>query len=416
MVNVAAVGPHAVVQVGFRNGTAPIPGFGVKDCDALLESDEARAVVSWGGRSDTAPLVAKERLTMVVQLTYAELFSWEFRCVSLKTDDVIQRDDATDASPPAPAPPIPYTSNIVVGVDVHAPVQEQFAAEQLSRYLSGAVGHTVPVMGHTTAERHNRPYIAVGATAALHNGVALSLLRQEATLGLDGMLCRSRGLPTKAGQAVLILTGGVLDSCVPGNCSEVQPRGTINACFEYLRMAGTRILALNATVYRPITKTLPGCDFVWKPSYDFRMLNQYSATYNKWNGGPPTPKSCRSPSAHCGPKPSEGFEGSGSEFWVANHLNGVFGFLGCAGVSDNVTARSPCAPLPRPIRPAWGGSTVYAGKGFHHTSFLMVPPEIYNRSHPGWFGGQQLCWGNESLVDFVTQVSGYTRRLFVHTP
>ena len=82
----------------------------------------------------------------------------------------------------------------------------------------------------------------------------------------------------------------------------------------------------------------------------------------------------------------------------------MFGFLGCAGVSNNITQRSPCAPLPRPVRAAWGGSTVYAGTGFHHTSFLMVPPEIYNKTHPEWFENEQLCWGNESLVAFVTQV------------
>ena len=34
----------------------------------------------------------------------------------------------------------------------------------------------------------------------------------------------------------------------------------------------------------------------------------------------------------------------------------------------------------------------------------MVPPWKYNKTHPGWFGGEQLCWGNDSLVQFVTQV------------
>ena len=92
-------------------------------------------------------------------------------------------------------------------------------------------------------------------------------------------------------------------------------------------MAGTRVLSLNATVFARIDESLPGCDLLWKPSYDFRMLNQYSTTDNRWNGGPVTPKQCGGKPT-CAP--SEGFEGSGTELWVANHLNGVFGFLGCA--------------------------------------------------------------------------------------
>ena len=217
---------------------------------------------------------------------------------------------ATLAGPPGTIP----ARDVAVSVDPLAPPQERFAAEQLARYLGLAAGRVVPILAPADAERQRRRHVAVGAAAALRNGVPLELLKSEPKLGLDGMLCRSRGLPAKPGGAMLVLTGGALPPCVSSeNCSAAQPRGAINAVFEYLRMAGTRVLALNATISTPITDTLPACDLLWTPSYDFRMLNQYSTTDNRWDGGAATATPTSSP--------SEGFEGSGTEFWVANHLS-----------------------------------------------------------------------------------------------
>ena len=49
-----------------------------------------------------------------------------------------------------------------------------------------------------------------------------------------------------------------------------------------------------------------------------------------------------------------------------------------------------------------GGGIQYANPpGFVHTAYTLVPPSVYNASQPMWFGGQQLCWSNDSLIAFL---------------
>jgi hypothetical protein len=57
---------------------------------------------------------------------------------------------------------------------------------------------------------------------------------------------------------------------------------------------------------------------------------------------------------------------------------------------------------------AHGGAVVYApNPGFVHTSWALVPPNIYNNKsnaanyHPDWFGGGQLCWKAKGLKEFL---------------
>ena len=50
-----------------------------------------------------------------------------------------------------------------------------------------------------------------------------------------------------------------------------------------------------------------------------------------------------------------------------------------------------------------GGATFATPPGSVHTSFTLVDPTALNATHPLWFseGLTQLCWANESLVEYL---------------
>lgn len=51
-----------------------------------------------------------------------------------------------------------------------------------------------------------------------------------------------------------------------------------------------------------------------------------------------------------------------------------------------------------------GGGVRWASPpGFVHTSFTLVDPTVLKPTHPEWFGPNQLCWTNTSLVQYVIQ-------------
>ena len=59
-----------------------------------------------------------------------------------------------------------------------------------------------------------------------------------------------------------------------------------------------------------------------------------------------------------------------------------------------------------------GGGVRYADPpGAAHTAFLLIPPSVYQATHPEWFGGSdQLCWTNSSLiVELISVVSNILR-------
>lgn len=74
MLNVkSAEGGGARVAVLGADGK-PLPGLSLKDCD-LLTGDQARGVVSWGGRSDLSALKGKA-VRLKVELSRASLYSF----------------------------------------------------------------------------------------------------------------------------------------------------------------------------------------------------------------------------------------------------------------------------------------------------------------------------------------------------
>ena len=316
---------------------------------AVMKADDSQSAVLFGGGDDS---VGATRFKVHVDATG-------------------NRQKSHDGGP---SPKLLPTKNLCVAVDPTACPAEQFAAAQLAKFLGQALRKEVPVLTPVAAETRchiseQRCYIGVGAGAAVLDGVSVEFLRDSTVFGSDGILAATEGLSGKT-LASMLLTGGLTGD----NASSCQPRGTLNAVYEFLRFVGIRFFAINATRV-PKLSSLPAFDRLYQPSFDFRMGTQFSITHDRW-------------AWYRGPLLPTEYESSGAEFWVANHFNGVWGFQGCAGASNNLTKDYPCTVMPEPLPTEWGGSTIYASPGGQgadgDTSFLWAPVEDYNATHPEW--------------------------------
>lgn len=181
----------------------------------------------------------------------------------------------THAPPP---PPLVMSADLVVAVAADAPSQERWAAQQLAFWLSampGArhnsschVGLCAPKLVEPSAVGAVTPAVFVGAGAAQVAGVPHAELHG---LGRDAFRCSFTG-----GSGNLVLTGGL------NRTDGAEPRGTINAVFEYLRHIGFRFYTpfsadshgeFDSTKPKP-TAIFPSCvGLKTTPSFDYRSIS-----------------------------------------------------------------------------------------------------------------------------------------------
>jgi hypothetical protein len=164
-----------------------------------------------------------------------------------------------------------------VTVAASAPAQERFAAEQLSHWLSQILPVNVSVIltSAANASQVKVPHIVVGAGAAapaLPNSVIERLSgRPEAYACRSSWGAHNAQATAEGALATVSLTGGT-----------AQPRGTLNAVFEFLHSVGFRFWNA-AHPNRPALSTLPapqatvpGCDHVFEPPIEYRLFNAHT--------------------------------------------------------------------------------------------------------------------------------------------
>ena len=233
------------------------------------------------------------------------LLCW-LRLLLLPASESMPRQLTASSHPQLPAsPPMAMSAELVVAVAAAAPSQEQWAAEQLAHWLGALPGapsnctlgrpHCSPPLLDPSAIG-GRPAIFVGADAAQAAGFPHSQLHG---LGPDAFRCSSDDAPPR-----LVLTGGL-------NCTDgAEPRGTINAVFEFLRLAGFRWYGVytadqfggfDHTAPGP-TATLPSCSDMVRtsPTFRYRSLNNVdtsgtAAAVSYWcESQPHSPRPCGS--------------------------------------------------------------------------------------------------------------------------
>eukprot|EP01079_Euglenida_sp_SAG-EU17-18_P004278 gene4278-778_t len=231
---------------------------------------------------------------------------------------------------------------------VNHTASEGYAANFLSSSLKTACGVQIPVLTPDQAKGHQILAVGAAATLSLEPGAALS------DLGDEGYVIISK-----------------LDSY-----------GLSGAPF--LRSVGFTFNAPGDTVAPSLAaQPLPKVDTArFLPSLEYRDCNNVQENDPVWSVA--SEDNLFSPS-----------KAGGGIQYVNVHPGSVPPFH-----AATILLRLAALPL------CWYASP----PGFVHTSNHLVPPANYSASHPEWFGegAHQLCWANESLVQFViTRVRGY---------
>ena len=178
------------------------------------------------------------------------------------------------AEPPAP---LVMSGELVVAVAPGAASQELWAAQQLAKWMGAMPGaarncsakfpNCAPAIVAPT-EVGQAPAVFVGVGAAQAAGVPHAELH---SLGRDAFRC---SFTARSGN--LVLTGGL------NRTDGAEPRGTINAVFEYLRLIGFKFYTpYSADSYGQFDSTqpepnasLPSCARLKsKPSFDYRSVS-----------------------------------------------------------------------------------------------------------------------------------------------
>jgi hypothetical protein len=253
-----------------------------------------------------------------------------------------KNDDArADISPTATSPPSVDQYRITVATN--ATVEERYAADRLQHWLQLACSCSVSVAEVPSASEFPHQ-LAVGF------GATKLLLSPNITitggLGPEGFLLRGLESTFSAG-----ITG-----------DDGAPRGAIYGVYEYLEKLGFGFWDSNATtIPRLSTCFIPGLQKIEERQIpaltDWRHNNNANLELQRH-----------------------------AEFSIAARQNNNGGV-------EVYTSRD--------VLKIGGGIRWSSPPGFVHTSFTIVPPSELKSSHPEWFGSNQLCWTNESLVEFV---------------
>ena len=246
------------------------------------------------------------------------------------------------------------TASLILSLGYNATDGERYAASRLQGYLRHMLrnNNSVPLVNPATAR--GKPQIAVGSEATL--ALVPFALDQLASLGEEGFV---------------ILTSNDTRSIAVSGAIGAR-RGTLYAVHRLLEVAGF--------------------DFL---SYD--VTNTPSPTSALWSG----PVLIRQVPA------LEWRHSNNANIELQQHVNFSIA-LGNnnGGGTEDYTGQD--------IHKPGGGLRWASPPGFVHTSLILVPPDIYNQTHPEWFAdtppapgrpthGHQLCWGNISLLRFVAK-------------
>jgi hypothetical protein len=247
----------------------------------------------------------------------------------------------------------PSPSQYVIVLGAGATDGERYAADRLQSLLSQLPGASaLPIVGSTAP---SSPQLAVGSAAALALLPALRTNKTLDTLGPEGF-----ALLTCASSWSVAVTGGV-----------GAPRGALYGVHRYLEELGFDFLSWNATVVPSHRLLWPGpLRVIDVPELEWRHNNNANLELN----------------AH-------------RNFSIALGNN-----------NDGNTSAYTTQDTHKP-----GGGVRWADPpGFVHTSFALVPPTEHFVTHPEWFAGggeskhsagtdagNQLCWGNRSLLAFI---------------
>ena len=225
-----------------------------------------------------------------------------------------------------------------VTVAAVAPPQDHFAAEQLAQWLSRLLPANISVVSLPNPAVERQPHILVGAEAAA------KLLPPTVVAQLDGK-SEAFACYSNWGQQISLQRGAPSMLALAGGAG--QPRGTIVAVYEFLRMLGFRWWnagvqqGLDAVITVPPPSTsnapLPACARVYEPPIEYRLYNAYLV-------------------------------GAGDGLWrVQNHMSGAMD-----------------GELP-PLPPEQGGGIGYVDGYFVSTLYSLVPPAEHFYTHPEWY-------------------------------
>lgn len=261
---------------------------------------------------------------------------------------------------------IPMSAEVVVAVAATAPPQERWAAQQLSLWLGALPGassnctlgrpHCGPALIAPSAV-DGRPAIFVGADAAQAAGVPHGELHE---LGPDSFRCRDENAEGRAPR--LILTGGL------NRTDGAQPRGTINAVFEFLRSTGFRWYgAYSADEFGGfdhsaprLPSLLPSCSEILRTTPTFRYRTVLSASTSELTSAT-------------------------KYWWVANHMNGggdrtgnfistvISSEMGGQYMFSNDTCTSSIFSLVPPISTVHKGSVNHGQFDAHPEWYALLP-------------------------------------------
>ena len=252
------------------------------------------------------------------------------------------------------ASPLPADLGHYTVVTCNATAFELDAAAEAKLWLSKLSGRNVSGLNSCRLGVRQPAILAVGPGAA-HALCGLHLAELDG-LGLEGLLLGNRA------NRCAFATGGL-----------GAPRGTLYAVSELLELIGVRFLHPEETLLPPNATMPPALARRYVPRFEYRAYDDFTATQ-----APQWTQRARINSF-----------GNWDPRWDSNPGAAIGGHVPYCVGSGNQT--SP---------------------GFCHTAFNLVPPWMMRATHPEWYGGDptatsppggQLCWGNASLIKFVTQ-------------
>eukprot|EP01047_Picozoa_sp_COSAG01_P018686 COSAG01_NODE_1018_length_12100_cov_6.251562_1_plen_514_part_00 len=287
---------------------------------------------------------------------------------------------------------------MVVAVAGDATGPEHAAAAELAA-LAGQLCKTGAALTITTpAAADGRPHLAVGAGAATAVGIAAKDLTLTA-LGKDGFVASSNRSAQLRATGSIALSGAANMSSAANSTS-----GTLYACYHLLRALGVRFLAWDHTLLpTKVPSPLPELDVTFVPRFEYRDVDGWAALSH--------------------PQQAKYF-----------HMNGAAQASASSAAKLSAPATLPThavdqrggwGPGPVKPRPWWLANSPYAyPPGFVHTSYAMFqrdsngtydctsrncPPLNVWEKHRQWFWPHddsavagQLCWTNQSLIDYLT--------------
>jgi hypothetical protein len=304
---------------------------------------------------------------------------------------------ATAAATEEQQAPAAWFCSMVVAVAPDATEPERMAAGELAT-LAGQVCDGAVLTIATPAAAKGRPQLAVGAGAAMALGIAPADL-QFTALGKDGFVASSNRTETLRTTSSYALSGAA-NLTGPANATS----GSLYACYHLLRALGVRFLAWDHTLL-PATmpSPLPELDITFLPRFEYRDVDGWAAL------------------AH--PQQAKYFHMNGAAQASASSAAELS--VSAALPTSGVDQRGGRGPGPVKPRPWWLASSPYAyPPGFVHTSYAMFqrdangtysctsrncPPLNMWEKHNQWFWPHddsavagQLCWTNQSLIDYLT--------------